>query len=248
MTGRENDAEQVKTELNALGSLEKAAHLSRFFKTGLGQYGEGDRFIGVRVPEQRCIAKRYRELSLKQIDQLLTSPIHEHRLTGLLILVERFSRSLEEVSQQEIVDFYLLRLERVNNWDLVDLSAPKILGEHLLKHPENRKMLLSMVQSANLWERRIAVLATWPMLKQKQFEELLALAEILLTDTHDLLHKAVGWMLREAGKVDLTILEKFLEKHAANMPRTMLRYAIERLEPSRRRYFMSRRLVSLTAA
>ena len=240
MTGRESTAKQVKTELDALSCSEYAARLSRFFKTGPGQYGEGDLFIGVRVPEQRRVAKRHRGLPLKEIDQLLVSPFHEHRLTGLLILVDRYSKSQDKADWQEIVDFYLARLGRVNNWDLVDLSAPKILGEHLLRYPEQRKMLFSMVQSANLWERRVAVLATSPMIRQKQFEELLALAETLLTDTHDLMHKAVGWMLREAGKVDLTILEGFLGKYASNMPRTMLRYAIERLEPSRRRYYMSR--------
>lgn len=236
----EKNAEQVKTELNALGSHEKATHSSRFFKSGPGQYGEGDRFIGVRVPEQRTIAKRYRSISLEEIGLLLASSIHEHRLTGLLILVEQFTNSQDASLRQKIVDFYLHHLERVNNWDLVDLSAPKILGMHLLHYPENRKMLFTMIQSANLWERRIAVLATWPMLKQRQFEELLALSETLLTDTHDLMHKAVGWMLREAGKVDISILEEFLEKHAHTMPRTMLRYAIERLEQDRRRYFMNR--------
>ncbi len=234
------DAKQVIAELDALGNPEKAAHSSHFFKSGPGQYGEGDRFIGVRVPEQRRIAKRHKGLHLEEVDRLLASPIHEHRLTGLLILVERFTNSLEEAFRQIFVDFFLTRLERVNNWDLVDLSAPKILGEHLLHHPEKRRMLFTMVQSTNLWERRVAVLATFPLLKKKQFEEILALAEILLSDPHDLMHKAVGWMLREAGKVDLTILERFLEKHAGTMPRTMLRYSIERLEPDQRRYFMNR--------
>lgn len=238
--GRISNADQVKTELDTLGNPEIAAHSSRFFKTGPHQYGEGDQFIGVRVPEQRRIAKRYKELALTEIDRLLASQIHEHRLTSLLILVDRFSRSKDESFRQEIVDFYLTHLDRVNNWDLVDLSAPKILGEHLLHHPDQRKMLFSMVQSVNLWERRVAVLATSTMIRQKQFDELLVLAETLLTDAHDLMHKAVGWMLREAGKVDLTILEGFLEKYAGTMPRTMLRYSIERLEPDRRRYFMSR--------
>jgi 3-methyladenine DNA glycosylase AlkD len=233
------DAENVKDELNNLGSLEKAVHLSRFFKIGSGQYGEGDEFIGVRVPEQRCIAKHYKALPIEEIAKLLASRIHEHRLTGLLILVERFSGSKEAVIRREIVDFYLANLKQVNNWDLVDLSAPKILGEHFLHHADERIKLFSMVKSANLWERRIAILATWPMIKQKRFDELEALAEILLTDTHDLIHKAVGWMLREAGKIDLSILEKFLDNHVGSMPRTMLRYAIEKLEPERRRYFMS---------
>ena len=228
----------MKAELDALGSPEKAAHLTRFFKSGPGEYGDGDRFIGVRVPEQRRIAKRYGSLPLEEIGRLMASPIHEHRLTGLLILVERFAKSQEASSRREIVDFYLSRLQRVNNWDLVDLSAPKILGEHLVRRPEERAMLFAMAESTNLWERRVAVLATLPMIKQGRFDELLALAEALLTDTHDLMHKAVGWMLREVGKVDMTVLEDFLKKHASAMPRTMLRYAVERLEPARRQYFM----------
>jgi len=233
-------ANQVKAELAGLASPEKAAHLSRFFKTGPGQYGEGDRFIGVRVPDQRRVAKRHSGLALKEIDRLLASPLHEHRLTGLLILVGRYAKTMEAAARREIVDFYLARLDRVNNWDLVDLSAPKILGEHLVRHPEESNILFAMVQSANLWERRVAVLATWPMIKEGQCGELLALAESLLGDTHDLMHKAVGWMLREAGKVDLAVLEGFLAKHAGAMPRTMLRYAIERLDAERRRHYMGR--------
>jgi 3-methyladenine DNA glycosylase AlkD len=239
-TKRNGNAKKVKAELAALGSPEKAAHLSRFFKTGPGEYGEGDRFVGVRVPEQRRIAKCHGDLPLKEIDRLMASQFHEHRLTGLLILVDQFADKQEPSSRREIVDYYLSRLQRVNNWDLVDLSAPKILGAHLLGHPEDRAMLLDMVKSANLWERRVAVLATYPMIKQGQFNEFLALAETLLTDSHDLMHKAVGWMLRETGKVDPAVLEGFLKKHASTMPRTMLRYAIERLQPARRRYFMSR--------
>ncbi len=239
MAGKDGSAGKVKAELDALGSPEKAAHLTRFFKSGPGEYGEGDRFIGVRVPEQRRIAKRYGGLPLEEIGRLMASPIHEHRLTGLLILVERFAKSQEASSRREIVDFYLSRLERVNIWDLVDLCAPKILGEHLVRCPEERAMLSAMAESTNLWERRVAVLATLPMIKQGRFDELLALAEALLTDTHDLMHKAVGWMLREVGKVDTTVLEDFLNKHAGAMPRTMLRYAIERLEPARRQYFMN---------
>ncbi|MDP6602995.1 MAG: DNA alkylation repair protein [Rhodospirillales bacterium] len=239
-TRRNGTAGKVKAELGALGSPEKAAHLSRFFKTGPGEYGEGDKFIGVQVPEQRRIAKRFGNLPLDEIDRLMASPIHEHRLTGLLILVEQFAKSQEASFQRQIVEFYLSRLERVNNWDLVDLSAPKLLGEHLVRHPEERAMLSTMAESTNLWERRVAVLATFPMIKQGQFDEVLALAEALLADTHDLMHKAVGWMLREAGKVDLAVLEEFLNRHAKTMPRTMLRYAVERLEPARRRYFMGR--------
>jgi len=239
-TGKNQSAAKVKAELGNLSNPEKAAHLSRFFKTGPGEYGEGDRFIGVRVPEQRRIARRYGSLPLEEIERLLASPIHEHRLTGLLILVNQFARGKKESSRREIVDFYLSRLGRVNSWDLVDLSAPKILGEHLVRHPEERAMLSNMAESSRLWERRAAVMATLPMIKRGQFDELLALAEARLTDTHDLMHKAVGWMLREIGKVDMAVLEDFLKMHAGAMPRTMLRYAVERLAPARRQYFMGR--------
>lgn len=238
MTKPVKNADQVKCDLEELASPEKATHLARFFKTGPGQYGEGDQFIGVRVPEQRRVAKYYSDLALDEIDRLLASPIHEHRLTGLLILVGQFTKNKKMENRHSIVEFYLSRLSRINNWDLVDLSAPKILGEHLLIVTDERSMLIQMAQSTNLWERRIAVLATWPMIKNQQFDELLTLAEILLTDTHDLIHKAVGWMLREAGKVELKVLEDFLEIHHKTMPRTMLRYAIEKLTPERRKYFM----------
>ncbi len=231
-------AKTVKADLKALATAEGAVHSSRFFKTGPGQYGEGDVFIGVTVPEQRRIAARFGDLPLSEIDLLLASAVHEHRLTGLLILVKQFADARQASNRRKILTFYLSRLQSVNNWDLVDLSAPKILGAFLVDHPKDRKRLYKMAKSKNLWERRIAVLATLPLLKLGQFDELLALAEALLADTHDLMHKAVGWMLREAGKVDLNVLADFLDKHATIMPRTMLRYAIERLEPARRKFYM----------
>ena len=208
----------------------------RFFKTGSGEYGEGDRFIGVQVPEQRRIAKRYVDLSLREVDRLMAIPIHELRLTGLLILLGQHTKSQEALYRRQIIDFYLSCLERVNNWDLVDLFAPKLRAEHLVRHPEERAMLSVMAKSTNLWERRVAVRATWPMIKRGQFDDLLTPAKSLLADTHDLMHKAVGWMLLEVGKVDLIVLEGFLEQLAG----TMLRYAIEQLEPARRRYLMAR--------
>jgi len=232
--------DKIKAELAALGSPEKAKHSARFFKTGPGEYGEGDVFIGVTVPNQRMIAKRYRALPLAEIGPLITSRVHEHRLTGLLVLVEQFARNQHTPSRREIVDYYLQHLDRVNNWDLVDLSASKILGAHLLQHPEEREILFTLAGSSDLWRRRVAVLATLPMIKTGRFDELLTLGETLLGDPHDLMHKAVGWMLREVGKVDLSVLDGFLEKHASTMPRTMLRYSIERMEPARRRHFMNR--------
>ncbi|MEO5334757.1 MAG: DNA alkylation repair protein [Magnetococcus sp. YQC-5] len=228
----------VTDALDVLGNVEKAAHLSRFFKTGPGQYGAGDRFIGVRVPEQRTVAKRFCSLPLKEIGKLLAAQIHEYRLTGLLILVDQYSKAKDSDMRREVVDFYMTNLIRVNNWDLVDLSAPKILGEHLLHNPEERNVLFSLIQSANLWERRVAVVATLPLIRQGQFGELLILAKMSLTDSHDLMHKAVGWMLREIGKTHLIVLEEFLGMYAGVMPRTMLRYAIELFEPERRQYFM----------
>ena len=231
-------ANEVKAELDALANDDDAAQLASFFKTGPGQYGEGDRFIGVRMPAQRHVAKRHADLSLTDIEALLHSSFHEHRQTGLLILGEQFARSADFSIRREIVEYYLSNLDRVNNWDLVDLSAPKILGQHLMRHPGERDILFRLARSSGLWERRVAVLSTWPLIKAGQFHELLVLAESLLTDSEDLIHKAVGWMLREAGKVDDAVLEEFLEKHARAMPRTMLRYAIERLSPARRRLLM----------
>ena len=233
-------AQSVMNELDALSNPEIATHSMRFFKTGTGEYGEGDTFVGVRVPMQRNIAKRYTCLVLSEIDTLLSSPVHEHRLTGLLILVQQYTKSKEKSVRHEIVNFYLSRLENINNWDLVDLSAPKILGQHLLHNFQERSMLPKMAQSSLLWERRVAVLATLPLIKQGQFDEIRALAVALLGDSHDLMHKSIGWMLRELGKVDVEVLESFLNKYAKTMPRTMLRYAIERLEPDRRQHYMKR--------
>ncbi|MGN7614675.1 DNA alkylation repair protein [Magnetococcales bacterium HHB-1] len=236
-----SSAKEVKAALEKIGNPERADHSQRFFKTGPGEYGEGDLFIGVRVPEQRRIARRFRELPLSEIKILLSSPIHEHRLTALLILVDHYSRCQRNQQKGIIVDFYLANQKQVNNWDLVDLSSPKILGDYLLHQPDERKMLFTMAQSPNLWERRIAVLATAPLLRKGEFEELLSLSEMLLDDSHDLIQKAVGWMLREAGKVDIGFLKSFLEKHAALMPRTMLRYSIERLTAEQRKDYMGRK-------
>jgi 3-methyladenine DNA glycosylase AlkD len=234
------NAQNVVKALTALGSAEKAAHLSRFFKTGPGQYGEGDQFIGVRVPEQRLIARKFSKLAPVEVAQLVTSPLHECRLTGLLILVNQFSKSKDENDRKEIVDFYLSHLDGVNNWDLVDLSAPKILGQHLLDRPTERDIIYRMAKSQTIWERRIAVLSTFPFIRAGDFKDILQLSKQLLDDKHDLMHKVVGWMLREMGKIKIEPLEKFLEKNAGRMPRTMLRYSIERFDPEKRSYFMSR--------
>jgi len=222
---------QIKSDFEKLANPEKAKIYQRFFKTGPGEYGEGDVFIGLTVPEQRSLAKKYNNLSLDEIQELLNSKIHEHRLTGLLILVSQYNKN-----SLEIFNLYIKNMHNINNWDLVDLTAPKIVGKYLLDKP--RDLLYDLAKSDNLWERRIAVLATFAFIDKKQFDDSIKIAEILLHDKHDLIHKAVGWMLREIGKRDQSILEEFLEKYHKKMPRTMLRYSIEKLTPEKRAYFM----------
>jgi len=228
---------QLKAELQSLADPERARILSRFFKTGKGQYGEGDVFLGITVPGQRSVAKRYHALSFKDIEKLLFSKTHEHRLAALLILVIQYKKA-DDRSRRKIIDFYLSHTGRINNWDLVDLSAEKILGDYLVD--KDKAVLYRLAQSRNLWERRMAIIATFAFIKNNAFEDTLRIAEMLLDDHHDLIHKAAGWMLREIGKRDLKSEEEFLQEHHGSMPRTMLRYAIERFGPDRRRYWMSR--------
>ena len=229
-------AENVKKELNKASDKGKVASYQRFFKTGKGEYGEGDWFIGVTVPKQRIIAKKYQKLPLAEISHLFGSPVHEHRLTGLLILTYQFSRAAEH-ERREIFDFYLEHTDRINNWDLVDATAPNIVGEYLLKR--NISILRRLAISDSLWERRIAILSTFAFIKQGKHEECFELAKILMQDRHDLMHKAVGWMLREVGKrCDEKLLRDFLDQHTAHMPRTMLRYAIERLPEEERLQYL----------
>lgn len=288
----------LRKELKAKANPKKAKLLQRYFKTGKGEYGEGDVFLGVMVPETRKIARKYKDLKLKEIEKLLKSKFHEERLAALLILVQQFqqrhsvminhntmmyhsvsehkpfsaktleaqgamtchstplkhlkegvmtchsNRSSEKI-QEKIFNFYLRNTKYINNWDLVDLSAPKIVGEYLLD--KNKQILYRLAKSKNIWERRIAVLSTFAFISRGKFNEALKIAEMLLNDERDLIHKAVGWMLREIGKPrnvhgdalrgkkDQKTLERFLKKHASKMPRVMLRYAIERL-PAGKRY------------
>ncbi len=228
--------QSLKSDLQALANPTKAAFFPSFFKTGPGQYGEGDVFIGVTVPEQRVVAKKYESLSLGDVETLLESPIHEHRLTALLILVLKYQKTRDT----KIVDFYLAHTKQVNNWDLVDSSADKILGHSLLdvKHD----ILYTLVKSSVLWERRIAIVATWAFIRKNEFEDTFRLSEMLLSDKHDLMHKAVGWMLREVGKRDEKALCDFLDIHCTQMPRTALRYAIERFEEKKRKGYLTRKL------
>jgi 3-methyladenine DNA glycosylase AlkD len=232
-------AETIKRDLAQAADAEKAAFFPRFFKTRPGEYAEGDQFIGVTVPKQRRIAKLHRDTPLPELAKLVGSPIHEHRLTGFIILTEQF-RKADEEERARLFAFCRKHLAGLNNWDLVDTVAPKLIGEHLIAHPELRKMLYTFAEDSSLWKRRIAIIATQAFIRRGDFEDTLALSERLLHDSHDLIHKAVGWMLREVGERNLPRLEAFLERHAGEMPRTMLRYAIEKLPPQRRRDFMER--------
>ena len=227
---------QLKQDLNKLEHKEKTKILQRFFKTNKGEYGEGDIFLGIKVPEQRKIANKY-DLNLKQIQELLSSKIHEYRLTALFTLIQKYKKA-NQTEKQEIFNFYLKNTNNINNWDLVDLSAPKILGDYLLN--KERTTLYQLAKSNNLWENRISILSTYQFIKNNQFEDTLNISKILLTNKHDLIHKAVGWMLREIGKKDLQILEQFLKQHHKQMPRTMLRYSIEKFSKAKRKVYLTR--------
>ena len=223
---------KLKNDLKKAGNKKQATLLQRFFKTGPGQYGEGDIFLGIKVPVQRAIAKKY-DLGLKEIQKLLDSGIHEERLVGLFILIKKYVKSEDK---KEIFNFYLKNTKRVNNWDLVDLSSHKIMGNYLLD--KKRKILYKLAKSKNLWERRISIISTFAFIDNNDFKDALKIAEIHLEDSHDLIHKAVGWVLREIGKKDKKVLEGFLKKHYKQMPRTMLRYSIERFEENLRQKYL----------
>lgn len=229
-------ADTVQRRLSGLANPEKAAVLRRFFKTGTGEYGEGDRFLGITVPEQREVAREFAGLALAEVERLLVSPIHEARMTALLIWVRQFERGDERV-RRAIFNAYLARTFRVNNWDLVDLSAPNIVGTWLVNR--SRTVLRKLARSRSLWQRRISIVATHAFIRENDFDDTLLIAELLLNDREDLIHKATGWMLREVGKRDQGVLESFLRPRCQRMPRTMLRYAIERFpEPLRRHYLL----------
>ncbi|MDR3707896.1 MAG: DNA alkylation repair protein [Capsulimonadaceae bacterium] len=226
----------IQQDLRELADPEKAKILSGFFKTGPGQYGEGDQFLGIVVDKTRALAKRYRHLGLDEIGVLLDSRVHEDRLVALLILTLQYPIA-DETSRAAIYRFYLAHTDRVNNWDLVDCSAEHIVGPYL--RDRDKTPLTTLAQSASVWERRIAILATYHYIKLGDPSETFRIAEALLGDSHDLIHKAVGWMLREAGKRCSTeALCAFLDGHGERMPRTMLRYAIERFSPEKRAQYM----------
>jgi len=230
-------AEEVRKKLESLADPEKAVILSRFFKTGRGEYGEGDIFWGIKVPEQRRVAREFRDIPLSHIKRLLTDPVHECRLTSLMILVDKYAKAGPEL-REEIFSFYLSCTEFINNWDLVDLSCEKIVGRHLHSTGSDRSILYRLAESESIWEQRIAVISTFRFIKNMEFEDTLKLCELLLDHRHDLIHKATGWMLRETGKRSIVTLRTFLDSHADVMPRTMLRYAIEKLDEKERRRYM----------
>ena len=224
-------ANEARTKLHALASPEVAASSDRFFKTGPGQYGEGDTFIGVRVPVLRKLARECRALPLTEIEALLHSTVHEERLLALLVLVLGVGKC-DGAHRKAVYDFYLGNMPHVNNWDLVDTSAPAIVGGYL--RDKSRKPLVGLAKSASLWERRIAVVATQHFIRLDQFDDTLTVSRLLLGDKEDLIHKATGWMLREVGDRDEAALAAFLDEHGTVMPRTMLRYAIEHFPPEKR--------------
>ncbi len=232
------NAKKVQKELNSIANPKKAEFLMRFFRTGKGEYGEGDIFYGITVPQTRKIAQKYSGIELEEISWLLGSKIHEERLCGLLILVHKFQKGGVQ-EKKSIFDFYISNIAWVNNWDLVDLSADKIVGEYLAGRREEMHVLEKLAKSDNLWERRISIVATFALIKRNEWKQTFKISKMLLNDRHDLIHKAVGWMLREVGKrAGVGKLEEFLEKNAAKIPRTTLRYAIERMPEAKRKKWM----------
>jgi 3-methyladenine DNA glycosylase AlkD len=232
-----NNPMKIQTTIRALANPKKAKDLQWFFKTGKGQYGEGDVFLGVVVPKVRALVKQFPEASLKEVETLLSSKYHEERMLGLLILVSQFEKG-EEHKQKEIYTFYLNHTKYINNWDLVDLSALYIVGAYL--HKKEKTVLVKLAKSNSMWERRISILSTFYDIRNGDPKSALLIAEMLIHDTEDLIHKAVGWMLREVGKrCSQDVEEKFLRSHYKTMPRTMLRYAIEHFEEGKRKKYLA---------
>ena len=235
------DRKTIVNDLLSFASKEKADFLPRFFKTGKGEYGEGDRFHGIVVPDQRKVANQHTPSTSKEtIVELLHSPFHEERLTGVFILCNKFNEAKKSGKEKEWYDLYLKMAERINNWDLVDASAHFIVGQYL--EDKDRSILYKLAKEESLWKNRIAVVATWHFIrKNSDLKDILQLSEIMLTHKHDLMHKATGWMLREGWKKDAKQIEKFLDKFATRMPRTMLRYAIEKMEETKRKGYLNLR-------
>jgi len=226
---------QITKDIKKFANPKKNQDLSRFFKTGKGEYGEGQKFLGVPTSEKRRISREYyKDASFADIQKLLESKFHDYRMVGVLILVDQFKRA-DDKMRKKIFNFYIKNAKRINNWDLVDVSAPHI-GQYLLD--KNTSVLIHLAKSKNLWERRISIMFTFAFIRKNRFEEIIKIADLLIQDEHDLIHKAVGWMLREVGKRDLASEEKFLKKHYKNMPRTMLRYSIEKFPENKRKKYL----------
>lgn len=224
-------------ELKENTNPEQAKNLQRFFKTGKGEYGEGDVFLGIKVPVQRKIAKEYTNLSFQDLQILLNSKKHEERLIALIILTNKYKKSKKDTTKKrQIFEFYLKNTPNINNWDLVDLSAPNIVGD--FSSIDGTEIIRFLAKSENLWERRIAIVSTHTFIRKRMFGETIAIADMLLKDEHDLIHKAVGWMLREVGKRNIDVLEIFLKERYKEMPRTMLRYAIEKFPEEKRKAYL----------
>ncbi|MBU4269650.1 DNA alkylation repair protein [Candidatus Dependentiae bacterium] len=230
--------ENLIKDFEQIQNPEKAKILSRFFKTGKGQYGYGDIFLGITVPQQRLLVKKFFDLNLQDTIKLLQSKIHEHRLTALLILVKKFEKENYERTRENIYNLYLDNTKYINNWDLVDLSAPKIVGNFLLN--KNREILYKLAKSKDLWEKRISIISTFTFIRNFEYLDTIEISKVLLNDKHDLIHKSVGWMLREMGKRDINILKNFLDSYYKIMPRTMLRYSIEKLPKDIRTYYLKK--------
>lgn len=227
----------ITNKLQALSDAEKREIFPKFFKAAKGEYGEGDRFLGVTVPNIRAIAKLHKDISIEEIRELIQSEWHEVRLCALLIMVEK-SKKKDEALRQQLFDLYLSQTDRINNWDLVDLSCRFIVGEYLLD--KSRDILYQLAQSSLLWDNRIAIVSTYAFIRKGQLEDTYALSDLMMQHPHDLMHKAIGWMLREAGKRDSERLYDYVMSHRADMPRTMLRYAIEKFSPKERAILMKR--------
>ncbi len=230
---------QLKTEIQKLKDSQVATFAQRFFRTGPGEYGEGDLFLGIRVPVLRKLAKQYGDLTHEEITELMQSKWHEERAIALMILCYQYAHG-SALDRQSIFAFYMCSTEWINNWDLVDLSARKIVGEYLGEHPENHDVLRLLSQSSSLWERRIAIVSTHYFILKGEFQPTLVVCQALIKDKHDLIHKAMGWMLREVGKKEKTVLVKFLNQYRHQLPRTSLRYAIERFSPDERKAYLAK--------
>lgn len=229
----------VINDLKKYTDPQKKEIFPKFFKTGKGEYGEGDKFWGITVPNIRIVAKQYyKDISLNDIKELINNEIHEIRLTGYIILTYKYEKG-DSSQKEEIVNFYLNNLQGVNNWDIVDLSCPKILGEYLISHPEKRYLLYQLANSNNLWEQRISIVSTYPFIKKNDFTDTLQISSTLLSHKHDLIHKAIGWMLREVGKKDITVLRNYLDENIHILPRTTLRYSIEKMDKEERDKYLN---------